>query len=155
MDDSFIFLEKLALRTINYLSNDLLLEGVKKEFNIVKVDNIELLDISTMINVSGLLKGTTTLSVTSEFALKMVQSSVYGEIPIEVLSELAVENIAETLNIVLGNILVEYDGLEDEIEIGTPQTVQKRITVTKNEYKKIYLCVLKCEQEQIILSYFE
>lgn len=152
MEQEKEFLEKLTLRTIEYLSTELSFAPIQKEFTVKEVEELEFLDITSMIDLSGFFNGTIGLSITKEFALKILEKAIYGEIPKEQVEDLVSESVAETLNIVLGNILMEY---ENTIEITAPKTSKEAIVVTQDEYKHLYCCEVLCENEKIILSYLK
>ena len=149
-------LEKLVNRTIEYIQNDLGMGDIDQNFEIAEVDQLVLMDISTMIALSGCVKGTVCLSVSNEMAFKMVESFIYGEMEKSELEELASENVAETLNIVLGNILAEIDAVKEgaSVDISTPYTLHNSVTITKKKNGKMFLCTLHYKGEEIILGYF-
>lgn len=156
MELSQEILQKLTKRTIKYINEDLALGEVSQEFEIDEVDKLDLLDISTMIALSGSIKGTVGLSVSNELAFKMVEGFIYGEMAQSELEELASENVAETLNIVLGNILSELDSVNkgEIIDISTPYTLHNSVSITKKKNGKMYLSILQYKDEKILLSYF-
>jgi len=149
-------LEKLAVRTIEYINNDLGMNGVSKEFKIEEVNQLDFLDISTMIALSGYLKGTIGFSVSDKLAYEMIQNSIFGEIDEDELEELVSENVAETLNIVLGNILNQLEGVKNgqPIDISTPYTLHNSVSITKKKNGKMFLCLLSYKEEKILISYF-
>ena len=149
-------LEKLSIRTIEYIKNDLSMNEISDEFTIEEVDNLVLMDISALIALSGEEKGTIGLSVSDALAKEMVKNFIYGEIAEDKLSELASENVAETLNIVLGNILNQLDSVKNgaQMDISTPYIMHNSVTISKKTDGKMYSCRLKYQDEYIILSYF-
>ncbi len=153
---SYALLENLAKRTIEYLNNDLSIKDVEKKFEILNVDKLDLLDISAMIALSGSLKGTVSLSVSNNMAYKMVENFIYGEMKKDELEELAGENVAEILNIVLGNILAQLNNPAQgvHIDISTPYTLHNSVSITKKKDGTIYFCELKYKNDKILLSYF-
>ena len=148
------FLRQLVNRTIDYYKEELSLE-IDRNFEIISVDEFCFEDITTLISLSGDMTGTVGMSVSNNLAFKMVKSFLFEGMPKEELDELKVENVAETLNITLGNILQELHILLDggKIEISTPKILSKQLCVKNKEYKNKFLCKLKIDKEIIILSY--
>ena len=103
-------LDKLAQRrTIDYFKTDLNLTEIQNELIIKEVKSIELLDITTLISLGGELSGTIAMSVSHNLSKLMVKNFIYGKVDEETISQLAAENVAETLNITLGNIIQDLD----------------------------------------------
>ena len=153
-DNTSEILEKLVNRTISYFNEDLSIE-VDNKFTIEEVSKIDYLDVSTLISLSTDMIGTIGMSVSNQLAFKMVESFIFGEISEKELSEHSSENVAETLNIILGNILQNLSVIKNggKIDISTPYTMHNSVTMTKKQDGKMYLCKLKSNNEQILLSY--
>ena len=149
-------LKKLALRTISYFSNDLGMKDINDTFKIESVDSIDFLDISTIISLSNDISGTIGMSVSNALARKMVENFIYGDVTEEEINELASENVSETLNVTLGNIIHEIEIVKNggKVEISTPYTMHNKVSISKKQDGTMYLCILKYNNEDIILSYF-
>jgi len=148
-------LEKLAKRTIIYLNEDLGLD-ISNKFQINEVEQIDYLDISTLISLSNDMAGTIGMSVSNNLAYKMVKNFIFGELSTDELEALSSENVAETLNVTLGNILHELDVIKNggTIDISTPYTMHNSVCITKKKNGVMFLCHLKLDDELILLSYF-
>jgi CheY-specific phosphatase CheX len=155
MNRSEEILTKLAKRTISYFKEDLQL-SIDDKFEITEVNNISYLDISTLISLSHGMSGTIGMSVSNELAYKMVEGFIFGEMDKDELEELSSENVAETLNITLGNILKELDVVKNgaNIEISTPYTMHNAVNITKKKNGSMTLCTMRSNNHTIILSYF-
>ena len=147
-------LKKLADRTISYFKNDLLI-NIDSSYDIIEVSKIDFLDVTTLISLSSDISGTIGMSVSNKLAFIMVENFIFGEMSKEELTELSSENIAETLNITLGNILPNIDIIKNggEINISTPKIIQTPITIINKKDDKMYLCKIQSNNETIILSY--
>lgn len=156
MEFSSEILEKLALRTIEYIKKDLGMQELEDEYSIKEVDQLDFLDISTLIALSGSVKGTVGMSVSNDLAYLMVKNFIFGEVEEATLKELASENVAETLNITLGNILTDLTSVKkgDDIDISTPYTLHNSVSISKKKNGHMYLCLMRYKKEEIILSYF-
>ena len=148
-------LVKLANRTIEYFRNDLILPA-ESSYEIVEVEKIDYLDITTLITLSDDMTGTVGFSVSNDLALNMVENFIYGNVSPKEMIELASENVAETLNIALGNILKELTIIKKggSVNISTPYTLQNSVSLTKKRDGLMYLCKLKSNNEVMLLSYF-
>ena len=146
---------KLAKRTQSYFNEELGLK-VDDSFTIINVDKINYFEITTLISLSNNMSGTVGMSVSSTIAKKMVRNFIYGNISEEDILELASENVAETLNITLGNILKELDVFKKggSIDISTPYTIHNAGNIMKKKSEIMYLCTLYLDREPIYLSYF-
>jgi CheY-specific phosphatase CheX len=95
-------------------------------------------DINVMINLNGGIDGQIIMGVSNELAIIMVNNFVKLELPEDEIAFLAAENVAETLNITLGNILKDFYLVSDSesISISTPQIAYKNdlIDMEKNVY---------------------
>jgi len=155
MNNDCEILTKLAQRTISYFHEDLAIE-IDNDFSISDVDKIEYFDISTLISLNGDMAGTVGMSVTNKLSHTMVENFIYGDISQAEIEEMASENVAETLNITLGNILKELSVIKTggNINISTPYTMHNSVSVTKKKNGKMFLCKIKSNDEIILLSYF-
>ena len=149
-------LELLSERIIEYIKHDLQLDKVNSSFTIQDVSHIQYNDISTFISLNGNLSGTIGLSISNNLAKILVKHFIYGEIDEDTLSELASENIAETLNITLGNIIKDLDQVKlgGTVDISTPYTLHNSVNITKKKNGTMYLSKIKYLDETIIVSYF-
>ena len=150
-------LEQLAIRTISYFKDDLLLDKISSDITIEDVKKIDYCDITTFIALSGQLSGTLGMSVPNDVAFDMVKNFMFGEMSEEELQELSSENIAETLNITVGNILPELEVVKAGgiVNISTPYTMHNCVTITKKKDGIMLLVKLKYEDKDILLSYFK
>lgn len=148
-------LVKLSNRTIKYFQDDIALP-IDKSYEILEVKKIDYLDITSLISLNQDMTGTVGMSVSNELAYKMVENFIFGEIAQEDIPELASGNIAETLNITLGNILKELTVIKEggSVNISTPYTMHNSVSITKKKDGIMYLSKLKSNDEVILLSYF-
>ncbi len=155
MNSECEILTKLAIRTVSYFKEELLLD-IDDKFEISEVNKINYLDISTLISLSNGMTGTIGMSVSNELAYSMVEGFIFGDIDKDELEELSSENVAETLNITLGNILKELDIVKKgmSIDISTPYTMHNSVSITKKKNGTMVLCTMKVNDKIVMLSYF-
>jgi len=134
MDNSHLeLLTKLSERTISYFKEELNII-IENNYLIEEVNIIDYFDITTLIALNKDMTGTIGMSVSNKLAYNMVENFIYGEMSKEELEELSSENVAETLNVTLGNILHELTIIQNggDIEISPPHTRQDNsFTITK------------------------
>lgn len=149
-------LELLSKRIIEYIKEHLNMEKIDSNFTIKEVSKVEYNDISTFISLSGDLSGTIGLSISNNFSILLVKSFIFGEVDEATLRELATENVAETLNITLGNIIKDLEEVKvgGKVDISTPYTLHNSVSITKKENGTMYLSQIKYLDEIIIVSYF-
>jgi len=148
-------LVKLANRTIEYFKNVLELP-IESSYEVVAVEKIDYFDITALITLSNDMSGTVGFSVSNDLAFKMAESFIIGDVSNNEMSELSSENVAETLNITLGNILQELTVIKEggSINISAPYTMHNSVSITKKSNGIMYLCKLKSSNEVMLLSYF-
>jgi two-component system chemotaxis sensor kinase CheA len=130
-------LSKLSQRTVSYFTQTLNL-SLQREFLFKEYTKFIPKDINVMINLNGGIDGQIIMGVSNELAIIMVNNFVKLELPEDEIAFLAAENVAETLNITLGNILKDFYLVSDSesISISTPQIAYKNdlIDMEKNVY---------------------
>jgi len=149
-------LVKLSNRTVKYFLDDLDLKDIKADYNLESVSSIAYQDITTFIALNGAMSGTLGMSVSNNLALKMVESFIFGDSTQEELQEMSSENVSETLNITLGNILTDLSVVQNggRVEISTPYTMHNSVTITKKKDGIMFLSTIMYNDEKILLSYF-
>lgn len=148
-------LEKLAIRAIDYFKDELSLD-MKNNFTIKEVDEINYLDITSLISLSSDMTGSIGMSLSNNLACEMLNNFISVDMEENEIKELSVENVAETLNIILGNILKDLSVLKNggTVNISTPYTLHNSVAITKKENGNMYMCELTVKTEIVILSYF-
>ena len=150
-------LEKLSNRTITYIRDDLEMVNIDNSFSIEEVEKIDYYDITTLISLSGSIGGTVGMSVSNKLAIEMVKNFIFGDMEDDELKEMSIENISETLNITLGNILPELTTIKNgnKVEISTPYTMHNSVTITKKKNGIMLLSSIQYDNDdKVLLSYF-
>jgi two-component system chemotaxis sensor kinase CheA len=130
-------LSKLSQRTIGYFTENLNLP-LQRDVLFKEYETLEPKDINVIIELDGGIVGEIIMGVSSALAITMVNNFVKLELPQDEIEFLAAENVAETLNITLGNILKDFYLVSDSetISISTPKIIYKKdfINIAKNSY---------------------
>ena len=157
MDNSHLeLLTKLSERTISYFKEELNII-IENNYLIEEVNIIDYFDITTLIALNKDMTGTIGMSVSNKLAYKMVKNFIFGDMEKEELESLSGQNVAETLNVTLGNILHELTIIQNggDIGISPPHTMIDKISITKKKNGTMLISKLKLDNnEEIILSYF-
>jgi CheY-specific phosphatase CheX len=148
-------LEKLTQRTIQYLKTNLKMNEIDSSYSIEEVSSFQFKNLTTLIDISGKINSTVGMSVSRDVAYQVVKGSIYGEVEKSVLLELAEENLAETLNITLGNIIQDVSVVKEggDFEISTPyKPVSQYLKITdKND---TFISEIKYKNQTILLSIY-
>jgi len=155
MTDNTEVLSKLAHRTILYFKENLSL-NIDEDFEIQEVKSIDYLEVTTLISLTGDICGTIAMSLSSDLSYKMIENFIFEEISKDKAKALIDENVKETLNITLGNILSDLEVVKKggTVGISIPYSLDDNMAAGKEEDGFIYLCKLKLNDENILLSYF-
>lgn len=148
-------LEKLSLRTISYYHENLNIT-LEKDFIIGEIDLIKTKDVAVLIPLTNEMDGVVYMGVSKEHAISLIDIFIDETMTSDEITELSIENIAETLNITLGNILKDLNIMKNGgiVGIKTPQILKENKAITKKENSKILVSKLKYKDEEIILGYF-
>ena len=150
-------LEKLTLRTISYLKDDLGLSYENKSsFEIEEVKQINYHKQVALISLKGDIVGTIGMSISHEFAYDIAKAFVFGDCEDEELQELLHESSKEVLNVTIGNIISDLDIVRNggKVDISPPFDCDKSVLVKTNE-KIMCISKIKYNNQDIILSYIK
>jgi hypothetical protein len=102
------------------------------------------------------MDGSVFMGVSKDYAICLINDFVDDSMSEEEILEISAENIAETLNITLGNILKDLTIIKNGglVGIKTPQILKDTKAITKKENSKILVSKLKHNNEKITLGYF-
>lgn len=154
MDCGKIILEKLSQRICEYFSIHLDLH-IQSHYQIKSVERIHFSNATALISLTDSAnKATIAMSVSNLFVQLMLVRFLNGNLPNADLIELSHENLAETLNITLGNIIEDLPPKCGEINISTPYLMNNQIIIHKREFAQMYISELKIGEERILISYF-
>jgi len=117
----------------------------KDNYIILKTPKLELNNITSILNTSGVLKGSFVLSVTKELAEKMVEVFIGSE-EFESFKKSSNESITETYesvtseysNIVVGNSIKKFKNIENLMDISSPYTIISEQSTIKYLNSKVY-----------------
>ncbi|MBD3842910.1 MAG: chemotaxis protein CheX, partial [Campylobacterales bacterium] len=129
MELFFEILEKLTVRTIEYLRTNLQMVDVETNYEIEAKSIVIYKSHTSLIDLTNQLDATVGMSVSDEVAFTMVKNFIFGQVQDDILKELESENLAETLNVTLGNIIKDIDLVKDGaiVDISTPYVPQSKV----------------------------
>lgn len=145
-------LNKLVKRTVTYLKNDLGFSILNYNFKIESTSKLRYNEITSFIHLSTSIKSNIAFSVSYSFAKELIKKAVYGLSDDDLTEELILENVSETLNITLGNIIKELNDLQSDkdIEISTPSIKNKIFSI---ENKNIDFVKIPYKNDFILMSF--
>jgi len=146
-------LNKLVKRTITYLKNDLGFTTLNNNFTIESTNKLRYNEITSFIDLSTSIRSNIAFSVSYRFAKELIKKSIFGLTDDDISDELIIENVSETLNITLGNIIKELNNLQGDkdIEISTPSVKNMIFSI---ENKNIDFVKIPYQDDFILLSFF-
>jgi len=152
-------LEKLTLRTISYLKNDLCLPyDNEPTYTIKDVQRINYLGQIAYISFKGDIQGQVGMSISHSFSRVVAKAFVYGDMDDDELAELSKESSKEVLNVTIGNIISDLTVVKNggTVDITTPLSSEEQLVI-KNEKENDIMCIshIKYNDNNIILSFIQ
>ncbi len=146
-------LEKLSGRTISYFQ-EIYNISLSNSSHITYTDTLQS-EVSVIIPLTNDMDGYVYMGVSKNFALQLI-SLYIEELNKEEIEELLYENIAEILNITLGNILKNLNIAQNGGTVGilVPEILQYNMAITKQNNSKIFQTKLYYKKDTILLGYF-
>jgi len=146
-------LEKLSGRTISYFQ-EIYNISLSNSSHITYTDTLQS-EVSVIIPLTNDMDGYVYMGVSKNFALQLI-SLYIEELNKEEIEELLYENIAEILNITLGNILKNLNIAQNGGAVGilVPEILQYNMAITKQNNSKIFQTKLYYKKDTILLGYF-
>ena len=148
-------LEKLAQRTISYYSENLSI-SLEEDYTIKTVDCIDIDEQAITIALTNDMAGKVYMGISKAHAIKLIKEYLDDDMSDEEIDELSIGNLAEILNITLGNILKDLNIVQSGGSVGIepPETVLADTQITKETNSNILITKLKYQNEEITLGYF-
>ncbi|MCK5294653.1 MAG: chemotaxis protein CheX [Arcobacteraceae bacterium] len=147
-------LEKLSLKTISYYEENLNIK-LDTKFIIEEVDLIKVDKKSILIPLTNDMDGIVYMGISNTHAIELISQYLDDSMTEDEIEEIAISNLAETLNITLGNILKDLNIMKNGGIVGIEvPIINDNKNITKDENSKIIVSKLKYKDEEIQLGYF-
>ena len=154
IDSKQDILKKLSIRTIGYFGEFLNLQ-FNEQYLIEEVESIKN-NVAIIISLTNDMDGTIYFGVSETFARKLIYDFIDESMSKQEILDLSTNNIAEILNITLGNILQDLYIMKNGgvVGISTPEILNYNEEITKKTNSQILISTLTYQDEEIILGYF-
>ena len=100
------------------------------------------------------MDGVVYMGISDNHAYELIEGYLDDSIGDDDVEEIMMSNLAETLNITLGNILKDLNIMKNGGIVGIKPPVVNNKNITKDENSKIIVSKLKYNNEEIKLAYF-
>lgn len=115
-----------------------------KEMGLHQAEKLVLKDVSSFINLKGVLKGKFVVSMDQQLVKAIVKNFVAGGMAEEEVDEYIEDTLAECSNIILGNSIKLFPGIEDYVFIDSPQTMTCKYAAFRYSEMGIWTCCIDC-----------
>ena len=142
IDTTCKFFREQANVTVNY----------QDSFRIYEPKKLDLYKVTAIINIHGALEIAFILSFDEPFLREIVRKFSLGELTPEEENQYMEDVLAEVTNIILGNSLKEFPGLEELVVIDTPISISSDEALVKYLKAQIWICKMQTELGNLSLS---
>ena len=142
IDTTCKFFREQANLTVNH----------QDSFRIYEPKKLELYRVTAIINIRGALEIAFILSFEEPVLREIVRNFVLGELTAEEENQYMEDVLAEVTNIILGNSLKKFPGLEELVIIDPPISISSDEVLVKYLKAQIWICKMKTELGDLSLS---
>lgn len=117
----------------------------KKSLRALKLHQVEelvLKDVSSFINLKGILEGKFVVSMDKQLIKAIVKNFVIGYITEEEVEEYIEDILAECSNIILGNSIKLFPSIENHVIIDSPMTMTSQYAAFRYSDTGIWTCII-------------
>ena len=136
------FFREQANLTVNY----------QDSFRVYEPNKLDLFKVTAIINIRGALEIAFIMSFEEPVLRKIVHNFVLGELTSQEEDQYLEDVLAEVTNIILGNSLKEFPGLEELVIIDTPISISSDEVMVKYLKAQIWICKMQTELGDLSLS---
>jgi two-component system chemotaxis sensor kinase CheA len=132
----------LKCETINYYKN-----------SFSKLESILLKDFTCFIGIKGIIFGRFVITMDRRLGEKLLENIAIGELADEEMNIYIEDLIAETSNIIVGNSIKKFSGLEDLIVIEPPISIRLSDAVLRFIDSSAWSCSIESEYGNMDISF--
>ncbi len=118
-----------------------------------QVDRLVLKDVSSFINIKGMVNGKFVVSMDSQLLRTIVRNFVIEEMNEDEISQCIEDTLAECTNIILGNSIRLFPEIEEQVKIDTPLTLKSQYAAFRYTDTGIWTCSVKCDLGSFSVSF--
>lgn len=119
----------------------------------IKSEALFFSDLTSWIEVKGLINGAFIISVNKSLAVHLAKSYLLGELSEEEVYQSIEDVLCECTNMFLGNSLELWGDMEEMILTGTPSVIRSEYRFNKDLNPEIWTCKMHFEQGDLILYF--
>ncbi len=137
-----------------FMANELKCETIsfnKSSFS--RLENILLKDFACFIGIKGIVFGRFVVTMDRKLAEKLLENIVIGELTKEETDIYIEDVLAESSNIIVGNSIKKFQGLEDLIVIEPPITIELAGALLRFTDSTVWSCKIESEYGNMDISF--
>lgn len=124
-----------------------------KALKLHQVEKLVLKDVSSFINLKGILEGNFVVSMDQQLIKEIVKRFVIGDMTEEEIGEYIEDTLAECSNIILGNSIKMFPDIEEHVFVDTPRTITSKYAAFRYSEKGIWTCAIDCGCGSLSVSF--
>lgn len=124
----------------------------EESFQIKELEKIELNKVTVIINIRGALEIVVIVSFSEPVLRKVVRNFILDEITLEEEEAYMEDVLGEVTNIIIGNSLKQFPGLEELLIIDPPISLSSEDALVKYQESQIWVCKMQTELGNLSLS---
>ncbi len=124
-----------------------------KALGLHQVEKLVLKDVSSFINLKGILEGKFVVSMDKQLIKAIVKNFVVGNMTEDEVDEYIEDILAECSNIILGNSIKMFPDIEDYVIIDSPMTITSQYATFRYSETGIWTCVIDCGLGSLSVSF--
>lgn len=137
-----------------FIGNVLKCESISfNRYSYNKLDGILLKDFTCFIGLKGVISGRFVVTMDRKLAEKLLDNIIIGELSEEETDMYIEDVLAESSNIIVGNSMKKFPGLEDSIVIEPPVTVELSGAVIRFIDSSAWSCSIESEYGNMAISF--
>ena len=146
-------MQPLVDRTSQFMQEQANLKVTYREsFRVKELEKIELNKVTVIINIRGALEIVVIVSFSEPVLRKVVRNFILDEITPEEEEAYMEDVLGEVTNIVIGNSLKLFPGLEELLIIDPPISISSEDGLVKYQESQIWVCKMQTELGNLSLS---
>lgn len=124
-----------------------------KALEMHQVEKLVLKDVSSFINLKGILEGKFVVSMDKQLIKAIVKNFVIGDMTEKEVEEYIEDILAECSNIILGNSIKMFPDIEDYVMIDSPMTITSQYAAFRYSETGIWTCAIDCGLGSLSVSF--
>lgn len=147
-------IDPLAETAKRFIANELKCETVSlKKSSFSNLENILLKDFTCFIGIKGIVFGRFVVTMDRRLAEKLLENIVIGELTKEEADMYIDDVLSESSNIIVGNSIKNFQGLEELIVIEPPITIELAGALVRFTNSTAWTCTIESEHGNMDISF--